>query len=127
LGNYGGPTFCMALLASSPAIDLGDFNGCPNTDQRGYVRPVGSAPDEGAYEYGSVPLVVPYLNLTVGSTNLLLSYTAAPQLSYYLLCSTNLASWTCVSTNGPFAGQTNISQSLGKQGFNQRYFRLLMQ
>jgi predicted outer membrane repeat protein len=50
LGNYGGPTPTMPPLPGSPAID-----GCTNgttftTDQRGYPRVLGRAPDIGAVE-----------------------------------------------------------------------------
>ena len=41
LGNYGGPTQTMALLAGSPAIDAGSNALIPSgvtTDQRGYAR-----------------------------------------------------------------------------------------
>jgi hypothetical protein len=50
LDNYGGPTLTMALLTGSPAIDGGDPVSYPPTDQRGRVRPSGSAPDIGAFE-----------------------------------------------------------------------------
>lgn len=50
LANNGGPTQTHALLCGSPAIDAGDNNGAPATDQRGSARPVGSAVDIGAYE-----------------------------------------------------------------------------
>jgi len=40
----------MALLAGSPAINAGDNNGCPASDQRGVARPYGPACDIGAYE-----------------------------------------------------------------------------
>lgn len=50
LANYGGPTETHALLGNSPAIDAGDNNGAPATDQRGVVRPQGSAVDIGAFE-----------------------------------------------------------------------------
>ena len=46
----------MALLAGSPAIDAGDPASFPSTDQRGYHRPSGPAPDIGAFEYS--PCVV---------------------------------------------------------------------
>jgi hypothetical protein len=56
----GGPTQTQALgsnvhllpgvTVSSPAIDNGDNNGCPATDQRGVPRPYGPACDIGAYE-----------------------------------------------------------------------------
>jgi len=40
LGDYGGPTWTMPLLADSPAIDAGDpeIVDPPATDQRGFVR-----------------------------------------------------------------------------------------
>jgi alpha-tubulin suppressor-like RCC1 family protein len=81
LGNYGGPTPCIALLPVSPAIDSGDSADFPTTDQRGYFRPVGTAPDMGAYEYGSYQLLVitqPPTNqvLAVGGT-LTLNVTAS--------------------------------------------------
>jgi hypothetical protein len=63
LGDYGGPTLCMALLASSPAIDTGDPAHSPGTDQRGAVRPFGAGPDMGAYEFGAA---APGYTLDVG-------------------------------------------------------------
>src|SRR5207237_4216291 len=44
-----GPTETHALLAGSPAIDAGDNNGAPATDQRGIARPPAAAVDIGAY------------------------------------------------------------------------------
>ena len=59
LGDYGGPTFTMALSNSSPAIDAGYSFNC-STDQRGLPRPVnllnqtppclGDRSDIGAFE-----------------------------------------------------------------------------
>jgi hypothetical protein len=57
LQDNGGPTFTCALLEDSPAIDAGDNNGAPDTDQRGISRPQGTAVDIGAYEF--VPTEVP--------------------------------------------------------------------
>jgi hypothetical protein len=60
LGENGGSTPTHALADDSPAIDAGDNNACPPTDQRGASRPVdgdgdGQAVcDIGAYEYGAV-------------------------------------------------------------------------
>jgi hypothetical protein len=48
LQDNGGPTPTIALGAGSAAIDAGA--GCPSTDQRGVIRPVGTACDIGAYE-----------------------------------------------------------------------------
>jgi predicted outer membrane repeat protein len=49
LADNGGPTATHALLPASPAINHGDNDGCPPTDQRGYVRLGGC--DIGAFEY----------------------------------------------------------------------------
>ena len=61
LGNNGGSTQTMALLATSPAINAGD-PACPppGTDQRGTSRPQGPRCDIGAYEFvSSIPPPVP--------------------------------------------------------------------
>jgi hypothetical protein len=127
LGNYGGPTWCMMPLADSPAIDFGDNNGAPNTDQRGYLRPVGDGVDIGAVEYGSVPLAQPVLSISDTATNFQFSFTTTIPGSYLLQSSTNLLSWTALSTNGPFSGTTNVSQTFTKQTLSGCYFRLLVQ
>ena len=79
LGDNGGPTKTLALLAGSPAIDAGDAgacallsppaagpNGAGNVDQRGTSRPqpAGEQCDIGAFEFGMAglqffPLPVP--------------------------------------------------------------------
>jgi len=50
LGDYGGPTPTVPLLAGSPAIGHADSAACPPVDQRGRVRPFGPGPDIGAFE-----------------------------------------------------------------------------
>ncbi len=50
LKNNGGPTDTHSLLTGSPAIDAGDPNNCPATDQRGVTRPQGDQCDIGAFE-----------------------------------------------------------------------------
>jgi hypothetical protein len=49
LGNYGGATQTLPLLAGSAALDAYSA-GCPSTDQRGIARPQGASCDIGAYE-----------------------------------------------------------------------------
>jgi hypothetical protein len=57
LADNAGPTQTIALQPTSPAIDAGDpcVANLPATDQRGYARIWGIAPDLGAYEYASQP------------------------------------------------------------------------
>lgn len=55
LGDYGGPTRTLALREGSPARGAGV--SCPAADQRGVSRPV-SGCDSGAYQVGTVPVVV---------------------------------------------------------------------
>ncbi len=50
LADNGGPTRTHALLASSPAIDAGDRDRAPATDQRGEVRSLDHPVDVGAFE-----------------------------------------------------------------------------
>ncbi|HEX4588566.1 MAG TPA: choice-of-anchor Q domain-containing protein, partial [Gemmataceae bacterium] len=65
LGNYGGPTQTMALLAGSPALNAGSNPGNVATDQRGVPRTIGPAPDIGAYEYQ--PITVANVQVNDGS------------------------------------------------------------
>lgn len=51
LTDNGGPTDTQALLPGSPAIDAGDPDDCPDTDQRGVLRPQGGVCDIGPFEY----------------------------------------------------------------------------
>jgi hypothetical protein len=125
LGDNGGPTLTMALLPGSPAIDEGDPADYPVTDQRGYFRPAGSAPDIGAFESGSAPLIVPSLAIHSNPTNVWVSFTAVPPAAYHLQYSTNLAAWSDLYVDGPFAAETNINRTINPQ-FNECYFRLLL-
>lgn len=49
-GGLEGNVLTLALLADSPAIDAGNDDYCPNTDERDANRPDGGACDIGAYE-----------------------------------------------------------------------------
>lgn len=66
LASHGGPTKTHGLLLGSPAVDRGRdlAAGGVTTDQRGYVRPQGSAFDIGAFETSRrslAPLLAPLL------------------------------------------------------------------
>jgi predicted outer membrane repeat protein len=67
LADNGGFTLTRALGNDSPAIDAGDPNNCPSSDQRGFYRPIdgnkdGTARcDMGAYEFGSISLYLPLI------------------------------------------------------------------
>jgi CSLREA domain-containing protein len=50
IADNGGPTLTEALLHGSPAIEAGDEDACPATDQRGVARPQGELCDIGAFE-----------------------------------------------------------------------------
>ena len=55
LQDNGGPTWTMALLWGSPAIDAANSQWLLATDQRGVPRPQGEAGDIGAYELENPP------------------------------------------------------------------------
>ena len=69
LSDFGGETPTMALYAGSPAINAGNNNFAPATDQRGSTRIINSVIDIGAFEYNievtpTSPVLTP--NATVG-------------------------------------------------------------
>ena len=58
LADNGGPTWTMALLPGSPALNAGNALTCAPTDQRGIPRPQGNTCDVGSYE--AVTRLSPY-------------------------------------------------------------------
>lgn len=76
LKDNGGPTWTMALLEGSPAINEGHAATCAGelvggVDQRGVPRPQGAACDIGAYErevYGELKITKAFNPLTSGFT-----------------------------------------------------------
>ena len=95
LQNNGGPTFTMALLPGSPAIDQSRNFGF-NTDQRGLPRPWdlasvinaggGDGSDIGAYEF----LPTPRLNIQLASTANVVLFWSADAADFALQSVTNL-------------------------------------
>jgi hypothetical protein len=103
LGNYGGPTPTMPPLPGSPAIDAcsnGSYTNdegvvftLPTTDQRGFPRPLGLAPDigavEGIYTTNGPGKLIGMTRLGSGSTRFM--FTNYTDTSYTVLASTNVA------------------------------------
>lgn len=115
LADNGGFTQTHAIATSSPAIDAGDPNLCPDFDQRGFPSPIdgdsnGTAVcDMGAYEYGST---IDGFMLTVdvygnGSVEIV------PLKSGYLfgelvtLTATPTIGWKFISWGGDASGSDN--------------------
>jgi hypothetical protein len=92
LADNGGPTFTMALLPGSPAINAGDPVGAPPADQRGVTRPQGPGVDLGAFEYQYIPAFTgaKFQN----PTNFWLQMSGLlPAQAFTLQTSTNLLDW----------------------------------
>lgn len=88
LGDYGGDTLTLPLLANSPAIDAGSDAVAPRTDQRGRARPSGRVGDMGAFESSPPYTVRGQLNSFNTLTNVTVDLGAAG---------------TRVVSSGPFA------------------------
>jgi predicted outer membrane repeat protein len=99
LNNYGGATYTMPPLSSSPAINAG-LNNVTNflaTDQRGYRRHSGPSVDIGAVEVqqadpNNPPLLQPPAFQPNGA--LQLTFTNDPAISFSVYAATNVAAPT---------------------------------
>jgi hypothetical protein len=124
VADNGGPTLTMALLPGSPAIDAGNPSLAPGTDQRGFPRPAGLAPDIGAFEYGSV---MPTISVTrPGATGLNILARGNAGQSCWLLVSTDLSSWVPLATNQIGANGTVLFFDNYAPGGACRFYRLVM-
>jgi len=92
LGNYGGPTQTMPPLPGSPAIDSAVATTL-NTDQRGFPRPLGLAPDIGAVEgvYNAAGPGKLTGSTRLGNGLIRFGFTNYTDTSYTVLASTNIA------------------------------------
>jgi hypothetical protein len=106
LAANGGPTLTMALLPGSPAINGGDPAAAPATDQRGYPRPVGPAADIGAFEYGSIPLLIGLRPSGAGGFDVAVS--GATNRTCVLQTAASGWSWTPMATNQAGADGTTV-------------------
>jgi len=132
LGNYGGPTPTMPPLPGSPAID-----GCTNgttftTDQRGYPRSVGRAPDIGAVEGVHTPAGPGKLkNVTkLGNGSVSFTLTNYSDMSFTVLASTDVAlpssQWSNLGTvlESPLGSGQYPFTDPNATNYSQRYYRV---
>lgn len=96
LGDYGGATPTIPLLAGSPAIDAADDAAAPSMDQRGFARPYGAHADVGAFESGALFQVVGF---DVISQQVTLAFHAVAGETWRFDASTDLVQWTPIRTN----------------------------
>ena len=92
LGNYGGPTQTMPPLPGSPAIDAAAASSF-STDQRGFPRVLGVAPDLGAVEGVFNPAGPGLLSgvKRLGNGTFQFGFTNYTDTSFTVLASTNVA------------------------------------
>jgi hypothetical protein len=130
LGYYGGPTPTMPPLPGSPAID-----GCTNgtsfaTDQRGYPRAVGRAPDIGAVEGVYNPAGPGKLkNVTrLGNGAVSFTLTNYSDMSFTVLASTNVAlpfsQWSNLGTTveSPFGSGQYPFTDVQATNYSRRFY-----
>ena len=130
LQDNGGPTWTHVPLNHSPAIDAGDNTALPPTDQRGYPRIAdgdgnGSAiVDLGSVEDGLVRLTtLPQTSQSILLDGYELSLTAETNRDYVIQVSTNLTSWSPLSTNLiPSSGSITIFDTTAGSA-SDRFYR----
>jgi len=101
LADNGGPTWTMALLPDSPVIDAAATLPDVTTDQRGVVRPYGTAPDLGAYEWNGTSFYADFRlsALTTTGAQWRMRVAGPTNRSFRLCISSNLAEWLDLRTN----------------------------
>jgi predicted outer membrane repeat protein len=104
LGNYGGPTATMPPLPGSPAIDAAAVTSLA-VDERGYIRPVGPAPDIGAVEFQASGVVISS-DAGAGSLRYAITYTTNGGTITF---SSNLAGSTIKLTSGEMMVSNNLT------------------
>jgi hypothetical protein len=128
LADNGGPTFTVAMMPGSPAIDKGKSFGL-TTDQRGVARPVdfpsltnasgGDGSDIGAFEAGR-----PVLGILPAGSNVVLVWPASgpafqPRSGTNLSATTN---WTAVSGTSNAVG--GLFYFTNRASARQTFYRL---
>ena len=96
---------------------------CPSTDQRGFPRPVGAAPDIGAFEYGSPAL----LRISRSSETEVEIFVLGVKTQWCrLFTSTTLSDWQCVATNQFGANGTIVFQDNCATGETHRFYKVAL-
>jgi predicted outer membrane repeat protein len=130
LGDYGGPTQTMPPLPGSPAIDVADTSDF-STDQRGFPRVLGTAPDFGAVEGIFNPAGPGFLTVVPELENgtFQFGFTNYEGMTQTILTTTNLAlplnQWTILGTAVETPAGSGNFQFTDPQTTNylQRYYR----
>jgi hypothetical protein len=113
LGNYGGFTQTIPLLAGSSAINTGNDATCAAADQRGVPRPQGAHCDIGAYEVQTVLMAEPG-GLTSGMCE---SWANACELRYALTSAiSGQEIWAAAGTYKPTSGTSRTATFQLKDG-----------
>ncbi len=130
LGNYGGPTQTMPPLPGSAAIDAGAPTTL-TTDQRGYPRLAGLAPDIGAVEGIYVAAGPGNLTLTNAGSSIGFSFSNLTDASFRVFATTNLSqpasTWTQIgfTTETPAgSGLYQFTDPQADTAFTHRFYRV---
>jgi hypothetical protein len=126
LTDNNGPTWTMALLPGSPAIDAGTSVGAPNTDQRGVPRTQGSNPDIGAFEF-IFSHVMKFTDVQFDQQNgqVQFSLSGVPGDVYQILASTNLVNWLSIATVTNMGGIVQFTDT-ASTNYSRRFYRVVM-
>jgi hypothetical protein len=127
LADNGGPTLTMALSFNSPAVDSGTSVGAPQTDQRGFPRPIGSGVDMGALELNASPIQRPILTIKRTGNNVQLNFGAQAGATYVLQGSATLTTWSNLDVIGPYGIDTQINRTNSLYFPAMEFFRLRVQ
>jgi hypothetical protein len=118
----------LPLLSDSPAIDVGDANFAPATDQRGKSRPYGSGPDLGAYEWTGTVSTADFRITSIAWTNgcWLVSGEGPANVVVRLSLSLDLIQWLDLGsvTTSPDTGRFSIPD-LAPEARPCAFYRLL--
>jgi hypothetical protein len=135
LQNNGGPTFTMALLSGSPALNAGDdallsppFNLA--TDQRGLPRKFGTHVDIGAFESQSLLQATQAQSQITSMTSLPngqihFTVVTAPETAGRIEASQDLQTWTALTDFTSAADGTYEFIDVSAPLYAQRFYRVV--